>query len=204
MNSRTYAFVMTGLSFVGLAVAIYVMSFQSARNGTLQVEMEKTLPVLGQLSDFSLTNQNNQSFGLEDLDGKYWVADFIFTTCSGICPVMSNHMAEIRNAFRGESQLNFVSISVDPDTDTPEVLMDYASSYDAGDRWHFLTGETESVQSLAVQGFKIGNGNDPLNHSPYFVLVDPKGQIRGYYNGTETDEVEEITADVRALLANSL
>jgi len=202
MNSRTYAAVMTGLSFVGLAAILYLMSLKSNERST--VSIETTIPVLGNLSEFNLTDQNAETFGLSDLEGKFWLADFIFTSCPGICKDMSANMSEIRKTFRDEPRVNFVSISVDPETDTPEVLSQYSKKYDGGDRWHFLTGDSAAIQALATNDFKVGSGDDPLVHSPHFVLVDPEGRIRGYYNGTEPDEIDAIKADVRALLAESL
>jgi protein SCO1/2 len=199
MNSRTYALITTGLSFVGLAAVLYMMALRA--NRTAPDYVDTTIPVLGNLSDFSLTDQNEHSFGLADLNGKFWIADFIFTSCPGICKDMSANMSDIRKTFQDEPRLNFVSISVDPETDTPEVLRQYSEKYDGGDRWHFLTGESDIIQAIATNDFKVGSGEDLLIHSPHFVLVDPDGNIRGYYNGTQPDEIEEIKVDIKALLA---
>jgi protein SCO1/2 len=202
MTSRSYALATTALSFVGLAAILYLMSLKASR--TPENSIDTTFPPLGSLADFKLTDQNDQAFGLENLQGKFWIADFIFTSCPGICKDMSSNMSEIRRTFPGDPRLNFVSISVDPETDTPAVLREYADRYNADDRWHFLTGESDAIQAIATKNFKVGGGEDHLVHSPHFVLVDPEGQIRNYYNGTEPGDVEKIKADVTALLANSL
>ncbi len=163
-----------------------------------------TLPVLGQVSDFELTAATGQPFRADRLAGKVWVADFIFTSCAGICPVMTGEMAELHRAFEGEDRVEFVSISVDPETDTPEVLAEYGERYGADpERWHFLTGDIDYIHPLATQTFKIGSLDDLLIHSSRFVLVDGAGAIRGYYIGTDTEDVARLAGDIAELLAES-
>lgn len=160
------------------------------------------LPVLGQISEFELTAVTNQPFRSEQMAGKIWVADFIFTSCAGICPIMSSAMAELHRAFEGEQRVEFVSISVDPETDTPEILAEYGERYGADpERWHFLTGDIDYIHPLATGTFKIGSLDDPLIHSPHFVLVDGTGQIRGYYIGTNTEDVTRLAGDISELVA---
>jgi protein SCO1/2 len=164
------------------------------------LEEEKQLPVLGTLPEFSLTNATGDPIGLDDLDGKVWAADFIFTTCAGPCPVMSMHMSKLHQDFIEDDRIRMVSVSVNPDYDTPEVLTEYAKRYEARtDLWYFLTGAYESIQSLIANGFKMGDMEDIVFHSTRFALVDGEGQIRGYYTGTEPDEVERLKKDIRTL-----
>jgi len=159
------------------------------------------LPELGAIGDFTLTDQNGTPFGASSLAGKIYIADFFFTSCSGICPVMSNAMTELQATFAGESRVSFISITVDPATDTPEVLTRYAARYGAEPgRWHFLTGEADAIQRLAKERFLLGYGDEPVNHSSRFVLVDGAGKIRGFYFGTEPASIEALQMDIRRLL----
>ncbi len=161
----------------------------------------KLLPVLGQVNAFELTDSKGGSFGLRDLHGKVWVADFVFTTCSGLCPLMTRNMAQLYRSYQLVPDVNFVSISVNPENDTPEVLQTYAKSQKADTRlWHFLTGKREDIQKLAVESFKIGSVKDPIFHSGKFALVDRYGNIRGYYEASEGEELSRLFKDVSRLL----
>ncbi len=138
--------------------------------------------VLGHVQAFALTDSNNQPFTQNELQNKVWVADFIFTSCAGICPIMSGKMQNLYRSYEREAGVEFVSISVDPDTDTPEKLNDYAKRFSANtNKWHFLTGPYEKILDLAVNSFKVGKVDEPIFHSDRFILVDKKMQIRGYY-----------------------
>lgn len=160
------------------------------------------LPILGTVTDFQLTERNGQSVGLTDLRGKVWVADFIFTHCAGPCPIMSQRMADVQQKWSKENGLRLVSISVDPERDTPTVLQKYADRYGAHpNRWLFLTGDLAVITDLAVNGFKLGSVEDPIHHSTKFALVDRLGQIRGYYDGTSLDQVNQLSGDIRRVLA---
>ncbi len=175
--------------------------------------LPRALPDLGAAPAFRLTERSGQAFSSEQLAGKYWVADFIFTSCAGSCPAMSTQMRDLQQSFSKAGQVLLVSFSVDPTHDTPEQLRGYADGYMAqSDRWFFLGGSEGEVAALARNGFKLAAGeandaNDPsvvagapaIVHSQRFVLVDPAGRIRGYYDGTRSDTVQQIIADVRAL-----
>lgn len=159
------------------------------------------LPVLSTLPDFSLTSDKGTEVTKATLAGKVWIADFFFTSCSGPCPVMTRSMAEVAKKLELYPEVEFVSISVDPETDTPEVLARYGEKFGANPaRWHFLTGTVEAIQQIAVKGFMIGSVDDPVIHSTKFCLVDQKGQIRGYYTGTEAAETDQLIAAVHRLL----
>jgi len=162
---------------------------------------QKSLTVLGQVIDFNLTDSQGKSFSLDELKGKVWVADFIFTTCGGICPVMSQNMSRLYEHFGRNNAVHFVSISVNPENDTPEVLAEYAKRYSADpDQWHFLTGPRETIEHLAVNGFKVGSAKEPVFHSAYFILIDPRGNIRQYHEGTQTAALGKIKSDILTLL----
>ncbi|RMD86072.1 MAG: SCO family protein [Calditrichaeota bacterium] len=172
------------------------------------------LPVYGNVPEFTLINQNGQNFSSKDLNGKIWVADFIFTNCGSSCPLMTLHMSELQKALPKTWQVRLVSITVDPERDTPEVLSQYANNYGADTNlWYFLTGDRQTIVHLAQDGFHLGVGEvtysrtnvnkDEILHSIKFVLVDQKGQIRGYYNGTEKELVENILHDIKKLRKNA-
>jgi protein SCO1/2 len=149
----------------------------------------------------AISFSNGVQIGLDELRGKVWVADFIFTTCAGPCPVMSMHMSRLHDEFKDDERIRMVSITVNPDYDTPEVLTNYAKQYKARtDLWYFLTGSYEAIQSLVANGFKMGDTEDIVFHSTRFALVDQESRIRGYYTGTETDEMEKLIKDIVRLV----
>ena len=161
----------------------------------------EALPVLFPLPQFALTTDKNTTLQRDDLLGKVWVADFIFTSCAGPCPRMTESMAKVAETVKLYPDVRFVSISVDPDTDKPEVLAAYGEKFGANpERWDFLTGDLEAIQTLAVDGFKIGSVDDPVIHSTKFCLVDKQGQIRGYYTGTDEAEVAQLITAIHQLI----
>tara|TARA_S200000501_G_scaffold263998_1_gene247798 strand:+ start:485 stop:1069 length:585 start_codon:yes stop_codon:yes gene_type:complete len=168
-------------------------------------KQQNTLPIIGKVPHFDLIDSQNRNIGKSDLIEKVWVADFIFTTCDMACPVMTGNMNLIHQEFRENDAVRVVSISVYPEYDTPEVLTQYASQYAANtNRWHFLTGPEESIKNIIKDGFKIGDYEDIIFHSEKFALVDKKGNIRGYYNGMDTEEMNKLKKDVNSLLSESI
>jgi len=138
-----------------------------------------------------------QAFDSARLDNKVWVTAFFFTTCSGICPIMTKNLKSLQDMYRSYLDVEFVSISVNPEQDTPQALAAYAQKYAADTiRWHFLTGSREDIARVAVQGFKVGSVDEPIFHSASFVLVDRQGNIRGYYEGTQKEEVERLSKNL--------
>jgi protein SCO1/2 len=154
---------------------------------------------------FELTNQDAQPFGSPALVGKIWIADFIFTTCPGPCPIISTRMSELQKPL-AKSDIRLVSFTVDPEKDTPEVLRAYADKLRKEPcRWDFLTGPLDTITSLSRDGFKlaIAAGEEPGSgpvHSTRFVLVDRGGTIRGYYDALSADGVTKLLADTNHLL----
>ena len=156
----------------------------------------------GQLPDFSLTDQRGAPFALSDLQDKVWVADFIFTSCGTICPPMTIEMARLQGEFAA-ADLHFVSFSVDPERDTPEVLFRYADYYGADDnRWAFLTGQKDTIYQLAHEGFNLAAGHrgSEILHSTRFVLVDRSQQVRGYYDSRSKAHLQQLRQDIQTLL----
>jgi protein SCO1/2 len=155
--------------------------------------------VLGGLPAFTLTDQRGQPFGSRELAGKVWVADFIFTACQGACPLLSERMAEVgKRARHLGPDFHLVSISVDPERDTPERLAAYAARYGANPiAWSFLTGPEQAIQATVVDGFKIGAGKErraagadggagfwEIFHGEKLVLIDRQMRIRGYFDAS--------------------
>ena len=162
---------------------------------------ENSLPLLGTIPKFKFIDSKENLISRDDLTGKVWVADFIFTTCTMACPVMTGNMNLNHKAFKNDDQVRIVSISVYPEYDTPEALKEYASRYDANtDRWHFLTGPEEDVKDVIKNGFKMGDYEDIIFHSEKFALIDQVGNIRGYYNGMKTEDVNNLKKDIIYLL----
>ena len=110
-------------------------------------------------------------------------------------------MAEFHKNFQKDNRVRMISVSVDPERDSPQVLSKYALLYSANtDIWHFLTGSSEAIHQLAFKGFKVGSIEDSINHSTYFVLVDQKLQIRGYYDGVDQEKMNQLSRDIAYLL----
>jgi len=163
-----------------------------------------TLQKYWTLPDFALTERSGKPLRLGDLAGKVWVADFIYTTCPGPCPMLTNRMAHVQKELDGTPDFGIVSISVDPVTDTPDVLKAYAEKFKAGPNWFFCTGEKEAIYQLAHDGFKLplaeATAGAPIIHTTRIVLVDKTGTIRGFYEGATDAGVEDIIRDIRRLL----
>ncbi len=162
-------------------------------------------PTYGTVPAFQLTNQDGQLFGSADLAGKIWIADFIYSTCPGPCPMISSRMSEMQKPLE-KTDVHFVSFSVDPEKDTPVMLREYADRLHAQPgRWDFLTGPKSTIYDLSIHGFKLpaaeheGDNGQPV-HSTRMVLVDRRGQIRGYYDATEADAITRLLADANRLL----
>ena len=165
---------------------------------------QEPLPVIGSIPEFEFIDSEGQSVNLNTLKGKVWVADFIFTTCTMACPIMTDNMNTIHKKYKKNDDLRLVSISVYPEYDTPEVLKEYASQYNANtDKWHFLTGKEASVKNVIKNGFKIGDYEDIIFHSEKFALVDKNGMIRSYYNGMKTEDMDKLKKDINRLLKQS-
>jgi protein SCO1/2 len=160
------------------------------------------LPRYNTVPPFVLTDQAGREFSsAAALAGRVWVADFIFTTCTGPCPRMSARMYRLQQDTSGLDGLTLVSFTVDPDTDTPPVLAAYAAKFQAdASRWFFLTGARETLHRLNRDVFMLGDVGDKLDHSTRFVLVDRKGAVRGYYLSSDADAMRRLTADIRSLL----
>ena len=158
------------------------------------------------IPDFTFTNQLGQPVGKAQMVGKVTIVDFFFTSCPSICPLMSTEMERVNDMFREEPKIQILSISIDPEFDTPEILKGYADKYNAqAGKWDFLTGEKTETYQLAKCGFILptldGMGvPDDFAHSDKFVLVDELGRIRGFYSGTNREEVDLLMLEAKVLM----
>jgi len=166
------------------------------------------LAPIAQLPEFALVDQTGAAFTQRSLSqSDVWVADFIFTSCTGTCPGLTSQMKKL--ATRAPSNVRFISFTVDPERDTPEALATYAAKVPADPaRWSFVTGEASKVREAVVSGFKMtadkvqkGAGEYDVVHGNWFVLGDGSGKIRGYYHVDSDEELEVLARDV-ALLAD--
>ena len=163
------------------------------------------LPELFAVPDAKLVDETGQSVSLTSMKGRVTVYDFIFTSCAGTCPIMTNNMRALTPKIAKDAPVRFVSISVDPTRDTPAVLAEYAKRVRNDARWTFLTGKREDIVNLSVAGFKLAAGDpspggEALLHSSKFAVADKDGIIRGYYNGADGSMPEQVAKVVEQLL----
>lgn len=180
---------------------------------SVKLKNDKPLPVFSEIPAFELTDQNSQPFlSRDDLKGKVWIANFIFTRCSGPCPLMTQTMKKLTQKFKETAPLRYVSFSVDPDHDTPEVLRKYRDAYGVEMKsWVFLTGARSAIYDLAIKRFYMGiseetsqgDGLRPesfILHSTKFVLVDSASRLRGYYDSEDAASMERLMRDALKLM----
>jgi len=158
-------------------------------------------PVLYEIADFSFQDAHGNTFGKQQLLGKITVVDFMFTSCLGPCPVMSTKMKYIYEQFRQFDKLQLVSISVDPENDSPEKLRNYAESFGVmDDRWRFIRNDSISeVADLCENSFKLAADDLPAGHPVYLILLDDQGMIRGYYDALDNERMELLLSHIEQL-----
>ncbi len=232
LGGRLLRYALWGAYALGLAAvaATAVLSWRGTRGqqaGSEERPLEG-LQVFWTVPDFSLVERSGQSVTLADLRGKVWIATFVYTECKETCPLQTAYMAQLQKDLGAEPDLRFVSITVDPKHDTPEVLREYAKRYGADpERWLFLTGKKSVIHHLAQDGFRLSvqdvepdegtqgtslwpfgprpayasHGSKGLViHSSRLVLVDRHARVRGMYPGTEPDAVQRLKRDAVKLL----
>ncbi len=194
----------TKLVGITLWCCVACVSLVSCSKNEAKVEAGKPtldLPVIKPAPYISGVNYDGKQITSEAVKGKYWLASFMFTSCGDICPRLNSQISALFGEFKDYPELKFVSISVDPDNDTQEVLKKYAERYGAKpDRWYFLRMPIDTVKELSLEGFRIATLDAPLSHSKRIVLVDDKGQIRGYYDGLEREDVEKLRKVLHTIL----
>lgn len=196
-------------------IALFLLLVQLQQAAQRENAAKQKLPVLGQVSDFALTNQNSQPVALADLRGHVWIADIIFTTCPGPCRTMTREMKDLQDALPDHSEPRLISLTTFPDMDTPAVLKAYGEKFGADlKRWSFLTGSKRQIFDLANNSLKLAaqdkppqdreSANDLFIHSTYLVLVDRQARLRGVYQtvgeGVNFNQVkQDILKDVAQL-----
>ena len=190
------------ITFVGILVALPILR-------AVLTPLPPKLPVIETLPAFELTDQHGDPRGSEDLRGKVWVAGFIFTRCTTVCPVLTTVMTDVQHRAKnlGET-FRLVSITVVPEHDTPEVLQEYADAHHARTHsWAFLTGPPATVRELVAHGFKVASGGsesgnvEDVFHDTHLVLVDQSLRVRGFYDSNDPKAVDRLLRDA-GLLAN--
>lgn len=204
-------------------MALVGMTFWKWQQGAVSEGREERplegLKTFGTVPDFTLTERSGQQVSLADLKGKVWVVQFFYTGCRDICPLIVPQMGllhlEYLNDPQFRSEVHFVSITVDPERDTPKTLAKFAERFSADpELWLFLTGDKAAIYRLAQKGFKLGIGeqeNPPevkqktgaekdILHSSRLILVDRKAQIRGYYSGIDAEAMVRLRRDLKKLL----
>ena len=165
------------------------------------------IPVLSELPEFSLVDQDEEAFTRESMKGSLWVSAFVFTHCRSTCPRLTAHMQGLQARLSDLPAANLLSVSVDPRNDTPEVIKTYMAKNELDERnWRFVTGDEESIRRVVVEGFRVGLGDEDskaagaadIMHSNSFVLVDERARVRGYYRANN-DGIADLERDLRAL-----
>lgn len=213
MNDSKTKFLLLGAAVIAMGVALGTVLWLKVGPHT-RVDLadrqdDNRLKQYGPVPDFKLTERSGKDIKLADLRGKIWIADFIYTTCTDTCPLQTAAMAKLQKEFAAKTMVQFVSVSVDPERDTPQVLSAYADKHEAdGQRWYFLTGQRDQVIKLIRDGFHLSVAALPdsseaqgmIPHSSRFVLVDGQAQIRGYYDSRALDNLARLRNDIETLL----
>lgn len=203
---------------VGLVIVLAAAAFVLGRlQPRREVAATDALPVLGTVADFALTNQAGQAVTLADLRGRVWLGDIIFTRCPGPCIRMTRQMKSVQDALPPGGSVKLVTLTTDPEYDTPEILKKYADRNGAdASRWMFLTGTEQDVRALGVNGLKLGSvpvkpedrnsADDLFVHSTIFVLIDKQVRLRAAFEtggeGVEWTNVQPaILANIQKLEA---
>lgn len=162
------------------------------------------------IDEFKFKNQYDKWISNEEVDGKVYVAEYFFTTCKTICPIMNSEMKRVQSSLKGEKDFKILSFTVDPEVDDVEAMKYYAESHQAiPGKWHFLTGSKKDLYQLARSSYfilkpaeaaNLGDAGSDFIHTNNFILVDRSSRIRGYYDGTSTKEVDQLIRDVKLLL----
>ena len=158
------------------------------------------------ISDFAFIDQTGRRITQEEFKNKIYITDFFFAKCEGICPIMGSQMERVYQKFSGNDKVRFLSHTVKPEEDSVPVLAEYANMHRANpDIWHFVTGDKREIYKMARESYLVtvseGNGGpEDFVHTQFFALVDPQRRIRGYYDGTDSVEVNKLIYDLGILL----
>ena len=189
--NRTIYFIMGAVILLGAGASWVIQKANSSYD----------IPILKPVPEFSFINQNGDPFTEKDLNDKITILDFIFTSCAGPCPIMTHNMTGLYRSFSQVEEVQFVSITVDPDVDTQDILKQYAKINGVNDdRWQFITSNIEAIKDLKKNGFMLYAEELPRGHAIKFVLIDQNGQIRKYFDGTEEASMAVLMKDITILV----
>lgn len=165
------------------------------------VHEQTTAPLnYGQVADFTLTDQLGREFQLANMKDKVLIVNFFFTSCHGPCPVMTKKMEALQGKLANHSNVNLVSISIDPNTDTVPALKAYAEKNNVNsEKWALLTGSKDKIVEIMEKSMKLGGGQDIQTHATKFVLLDQKSNIVGYYDSMSEEDLSKLEQDAVAL-----
>lgn len=185
--------------FIGLPAALLVM--MAVVWGIYRIKSsDRDMPVFGEVTPFEFTERNGEAYGSKELQGKISVINFFFTSCEGPCPRMNGKVAELYKTFSHTQDVQFVSISVDPERDSLQVLQQYAHKFGVTDRrWLFMRAPIEEVKILSEKVFMLAGGDVPSLHSTKLILVDNMKKIRGYYSSEDPESVHLLEKHIRVL-----
>lgn len=203
-----------------ILLALTLLIGVSCKQESESSSVSKELPILGEryvdenqdtvyhrIADFAFVNQMGDTISNADVAGKIYVADFFFTSCPTICPIMKKEMLRVYEEFGGNPDFKILSHSIDPTFDTQTVLKDYAEKLGVADAstWNFLTGDQEKIFEIGQTSYLTTAMADQLEpggflHSGAFLLVDWEGRIRGVYDGTKSEQVDRLISDIPKLL----
>lgn len=199
-----------------VVAAVVLINFYYGFSLLQQGSQRAATPATGEASfsrpvpAFTLTDHRGRTVGLADLQGKVWVAAFVYVRCPGPCPVITQNMTAIHKAFRDDSRVALVSFSLDPEHDTAEVLTEYAARHGAADsNWYFLTGSKEVVHDLSVNGFYSAvmvpedagtNGVGPIIHGTRLGVVDTQGRLVATFDAITAQGIDQTIEKVKTLL----
>lgn len=214
MKNRTIFIFCFSILLVSIFIAIY--SLMNRRNLPIYTPrdvnpelVDSTVQHIGynhKIAPFSFTNQNGKTITNKDYEGKIYVADFFFTTCQTICPKMTTNMVWLQDKIKDNPKVKLLSHTVFPDEDTVEVLKEYAKAKGVLDtKWNLVTGNQKEIYKIARQSYLVVKTGKPeelydMVHTENFVLVDQKGRIRGFYNGTLLNETKKGEKNMNQLL----
>ena len=190
MNKKVL-FILSFIFFLGLGATWVINKANSSYD----------IPIIKSVPEFSFKNQHGKIFTEKELRNKITILDFIFTNCPGPCPMMTSNMSDLYKDYEQVPEVQFVSITVDPENDTQSILKEYATLNGVkDDRWNFLFSDLESIQILKRDGFMLFADELPLGHAIKFILIDNHGKIRKYFDGTDRASVSILRTDIARLV----
>jgi len=210
-DSKRFLLLSAAVVVVGivLGTALWLKLEPRRQLGAWNENSSDGLKHYGTVPDFALMERSGAGVNLAHLRGKIWVADFIYTTCTDTCPLQTGMLARLQEEYASNPDVHLVSVTVDPERDTPQTLSLYAAKHNAdAKRWLFLTGQRDRIINLIRDGFHLSVATLPnraeqsgmIPHSPRFVLIDKQARIRGYYDSRELEAFVRLKNDIDTLL----